>query len=346
MARDRKYIWYHIFGSMAFLFVPLLLSPRPPEETGYFSRPDIRDLIGNALMLLVFYLNYYWLIPVIYFKRRYALYLTGIVLAFIMICVLPSLLTGHIPWQPAPVPPMPMPDAHGMGPMPNGGSFPEQIRHHIFLFAIVILTSVLLRIRNRWFLAETARYNDELMHLKGQISPHFLFNTLNSIYSLVLIKDDAAPDAIIELSELMRYVLRDANQHKVPLEREIKYITSYISLQQARLGNTAPIHSQVQVGTNDLQIAPLILISFIENAFKHGVNPDAPSDINIIIQLSAQQLVLHVTNRKVSKRQVDGEGIGMENTIKRLQLLYPSRHQLNITENEEEFSVQLSMDLA
>ncbi|WPQ62250.1 sensor histidine kinase [Chitinophaga sancti] len=331
---------------MAFLFVPLLLSPRPPEETQYISRPDIRDLIGNALMLLVFYLNYYWLIPVIYFKRRYALYLTGIVLAFIMIGVLPSLLTGHIPWQPSPVPPMRMPDANGMGPMSNGRSFPVQISHHIFLFAIVILTSVLLRIRHRWFLVETARYNDELMHLKGQISPHFLFNTLNSIYSLVLSKDDAAPDAIIELSELMRYVLRDANQHKVPLEREIKYITSYISLQQARLGNTAPIHSQVQVGTNDLQIAPLILISFIENAFKHGVNPDAPSDINIIIQLTAQQLVLHVTNRKVSKRQVDGEGIGMENTIKRLQLLYPSRHQLNITENEDEFSVQLSMDLA
>ncbi len=345
MSGHRKYILYHILGSTAFLFVPLLLSPRPPEETGYFSRPDLRDLIGNSLMLLIFYLNYYWLIPVMYFKRKYVLYLSSIVLAFIMICVLPSLLTGYIPWQHAPVPP-PMPDAHGMGPMPNGGSFPEQIRHHVFLFAIVILTSVLLRIRSRWFQAETARYNDELTHLKGQISPHFLFNTLNSIYSLVLSKDEAAPDAIIELSELMRYVLRDAHQHKVPLEREIRYISSYIGLQQARLGNTAAIHSHIEVEQNDLQIAPLILISFIENAFKHGVNPDAPSDIVINIHLKEKQLALQVTNKKVSRRQVDGEGIGMENTLKRLQLLYPSAHHLNIKESKDEFSVQLSMDLA
>ena len=112
------------------------------------------------------------------------------------------------------------------------------------------------------------------------------------------------------------------------------------------MGNTAPILSNVQVGVNDLQIAPLILISFIENAFKHGVNPDAPSDILINIQLTGQQLKLQVTNKKVSKRQVDGEGIGIENTVKRLQLLYPSHHQLNITENDDEYAVQLSMDLA
>jgi LytS/YehU family sensor histidine kinase len=296
-------------------------------------------------MLLVFYINYFWLIPAMYFKRKYLLYGTCIAIALLLIIFLPSLLTGYIPWNRSPMPPppgIPPPDGAFRGVL----GFPGQIRHHIMLFAIVILTSVLLRIRSRWFQAETARYNDELVHLKGQISPHFLFNTLNSIYSLVLMKDEKAPDAIIELSELMRYVLRDASQHTVLLDKEVSYIRNFIALQQARLGNTVQIVSNINVPASGQQIAPLILISFIENAFKHGVNPDAPSDIVIMITLQGHQLELYVTNKKVSNRPVDGEGIGLENTVKRLQLLYPSRHQLLIEDNDSDFSIHLSMDLS
>ncbi|SFD02347.1 Histidine kinase [Chitinophaga sp. CF118] len=345
--RGNKYLIYHIIGSIAFLVLPLFLSPRPPEEIGFISRPTIRDFIGNFLMLFVFYLNYYLLIPVFYFKKKYIVYTFIVLTAFLLICLLPSLLTGYVPWGEHRQEMYVMPPAHGnwMPPHPMGGSFPEQIRHHVFLFMIVILASVLLRIRDRWFQAETARYNDELSHLKAQINPHFLFNTLNSIYSLALAKDDSAPDAIVELSDLMRYIIKDVDKDRVPLEKELKYINNYIALQQSRLGRTVKIVYEANVQAADKMIAPLIMISFIENAFKYGVNPDKISEIIIRLQLKENILSLYVANKKVAIAGVDGEGIGLENTMRRLQLLYPSRHQLHIEDTASDFSVQLSMHL-
>lgn len=339
-----KYLRYHILGSIAFLLLPLLLSPRPPEEIGFLSRPTIRDFIGNFLMLSVFYLNYYLFIPAFYFKKKYITYTFCIVAALLLICLLPSLLTGRIPWN-SPPPPIHSGLVDGMPPYPRGNHFTQEIRHHIFLFIIVMLSSVLLRVRERWFQAETARYNDELSHLKAQINPHFLFNTLNSIYSLALAKDDGAPDAIVELSELMRYIIKDADKHEVLLRKELAYLNNYIALQQSRLGRTVDIMYEVDVAPGDKMIAPLIIISFIENAFKYGVNPDKVSVITIKLELKQNVFSLYVANKKVTKAPVDGDGIGVENTKKRLQLLYPSRHELQIVDNDIDFSVNLIMHL-
>lgn len=336
-----KYLLYHVLGSIAFLVLPLLLSPRPPEELGFWSRPTIRDFTGNLLMLFVFYLNYYLLIPAFYFKKRYISYAFCMLTALLLICLLPSLLTGVAPWSDH----QPMLLADGMPPRPAGSRFAEEIRHQVFLFFIVILSSALLRVRERWFQAETARYNDELSHLKAQINPHFLFNTLNSIYSLVLAKDDGAPDAIVELSELMRYIIKDADKHEVLLEKELAYLNNYIALQQSRLGRTVSIGYETDVLPGDKMIAPLIMISFIENAFKYGVNPDKVSVITIQLQLKQNIFSLFVANKKVTRAPVDGDGIGIENTKKRLQLLYPSRHELQIVDNDIDFSVNLIMHL-
>jgi LytS/YehU family sensor histidine kinase len=294
-------------------------------------------------MLFVFYLNYYLFIPTLYFKKKYVAYTLGIVAALLLICLLPSLLTGRIPWNGQP--PMHTDFVNGMPPHPGGDTFTHEIRHHIFLFIIVMLASVLLRVRERWFQAETARYNDELTHLKAQINPHFLFNTLNSIYSLVLAKDDTAPDAIVELSELMRYIIKDADKHEVLLTKELTYLNNYIALQQSRMGNTVNIVYEADILPGDKMIAPLIIISFIENAFKYGVNPDKVSVITIRLQLEQHIFSLHVANKKVTKAPVDGYGIGVENTRKRLQLLYPSRHELQIVENDNDFFVNLTMHL-
>jgi LytS/YehU family sensor histidine kinase len=261
--------------------------------------------------------------------------------ALLLICLLPSLITGVVPWSNH----QPIHLDDGMPPRPAGSRFAEEIRHQVFLFFIVILSSALLRVRERWFQAETARYNDELTHLKAQINPHFLFNTLNSIYSLVLAKDDGAPDAIVELSELMRYIIKDADKHEVLLEKELAYLNNYIALQQSRLGRTVSIVYETDVLPGDKMIAPLIMISFIENAFKYGVNPDKVSVITIQLQLKKNIFSLYVANKKVTKTSVDGDGIGIENTKKRLQLLYPSRHELQIVDNDIDFSVNLIMHL-
>jgi sensor histidine kinase YesM len=184
----------------------------------------------------------------------------------------------------------------------------------------------------------------ELSMLKAQINPHFLFNTLNSIYALAIRKDEKTADAVVQLAELMRYIMNNANDNTIDLDKEINYISNYISLQRARLGETVRIDYHVNGKAIGEKITPLILISFIENAFKHGVNPDENSEIEVRISIDGHQLQLMVRNNKVRSVHNEG-GIGMKNTRARLQMLYAGRHSLETRENEQYYVVELKMDL-
>lgn len=282
-----------------------------------------REVIANVLMLGFFYLHYFILIPRLYFNKRRLLYVLSVLAGFLVICLLPAALTGRNPLQPA------------------------AVRHHISLFVVVVLGSLLLRVRSRWYLAEQAHYAAEMANLHAQINPHFLFNTLNSIYALAVRKDDDTPDAIVHLSGLMRYVTSDARQPAIPVQDELEYIQHYIALQRFRLGNTAIIHSTVQQEEPaPAGIAPLILITFIENAFKHGVNPEAASAISVHLNLYKKTLHLSVHNYKVAlPHQVLSSGIGVSNARERLELLYPGKHLLEISQDAHHYLVKLRMDL-
>jgi hypothetical protein len=343
-----KSLYYHIAGCIAFLAIPVFLFPHPPEEVGFlFSQPTLRDFMANVLMLAFFYLNFFVLIPRIYVRRQFVVYAICIAAGFLAITLLPSLLTGHNPFQPATVLfKMPQNNEHWMPPPPAGTSFMQEIKHHIFLFIAVVLFSLFISIRQRLFQAQEDKLNAELSSLKAQINPHFLFNTLNSIYALAVKKDDQIADAVINLSELMRYVIKDAHNNKVALEKELNYISNYIDLQKSRLGNTARIEFTTTGDVHGKEIAPLILITFIENAFKYGINPDEDSEIRIQIDVQNADLHLQVYNKKVkTMNSVSATGIGIKNTRERLQLLYPAKHQLTIVDNNAYFSVNLTMTL-
>ncbi|MES2776281.1 MAG: sensor histidine kinase [Bacteroidota bacterium] len=356
--RSASRIAWHLFACIAFLTLPLILSPHPAEQKNWvFSLPTLRDFLSSALMLIIFYANYYLLIPKLYFRKKYLLYVSCIVLGFLMVSFLPSILTGNNPLD-APVekqfqqrpspPPGEFEQQHIMPPRPAGSTFYQEIKHNIILFVAVILFSLLLSIRNRLFLAETARQNAELQFLKAQINPHFLFNTLNSIYSLAIQKDDKTADAVVQLSELMRYIIKDANSDEVSLEKELSYIDNFIELQRSRLGDTATIRYQVSGSPAGKKIAPLILVTFIENAFKHGVNPDEDSAIDISITINENQLHLKASNKKVP---VNGSGetsarIGIANAKERLALTYAGKHQLEITDATSFYTVNLLMELS
>lgn len=381
----RNSVIFQVLCSLLFLTQPVWLSTSPPGEHNFlFSRPTLRDFMANGLMLSFFYLHFYVLIPGLYFKKRYVVYAISLVSAIALICFLPSLLTGRNPFEPANTtvtssqPPAPrrqpteayrdhqqpppgpglahepdmpphQPIVHDTGAVPAGSTFYEEIKHHVFLLVAVIFFSLLLRIRSRLFEAETARHQAELANLKAQINPHFLFNTLNSIYALAVKKDDKTADAIINLSELMRYILRDGKDNRIPLQKELDYVQNYIDLQSARLGHTVDIRFSTieEAAAGRKEIAPLILISFIENAFKYGVNPDLKSIVTIHITEKENSLHLTVGNRKVATRKdVLSSGIGLDNTIERLRLLYPGKHQLDITENDTEYLVNLTIQLA
>jgi len=414
-----------VVGSFFFLALPLIISFRPPGEAAFlFTMPVIRDIITNAFILLFFYLNYYVFIPELFFNKNYWVYGICIVFGFLCICVIPSLITGHIPWQifhnppfhppvsgvgnhepvdhgaMAPGPPdhgatTPGPADHGsmtpgppdrgpmdsvpadhgpmtpgpagQGPMDTGRldqgpalpapgaeklsvtqsySFLQEISHSIYLYITVILFSNLLRTRGRLFQLQKEKINAELSSLKSQINPHFLFNTLNSIYALAVKKDDKTADAVINLAGLMRYMIKEAHGDRIALQKELDYLTNYVELQKARLRETASVSLSINGSAGVLEIAPLILITFVENAFKYGINPEMDSKISIAIDIREYELELRVSNSKVLISSLDlSTGIGLDNTRSRLELLYFKEHRLEITEDKDHYHVFLSIHL-
>ncbi len=217
----------------------------------------------------------------------------------------------------------------------------------IFRILLAFFLSGALVIYERWQKSERERLFAEVSFLKAQINPHFLFNTLNGIYTLVLKKSDRAADSVSKLSAIMRYVVTEATNEKVALEDEINYITNYLDLQKLRLTNTTQINYTVTGNPDGLQIEPLLLISFIENAFKYGVSTEHAGTIVISITIESGQIQLVVNNNKVNKSLLHNsvDGIGLDNTKKRLGQNYNNKHQLNIQNNEKEYSVNLILQL-
>ena len=213
------------------------------------------------------------------------------------------------------------------------------------LFIFVILFSLVIKTRNKLRSAEKEKLNAELSYLKAQINPHFLFNTLNSIYSLAIEKSDYTPIAVVKLSGMMRYVLTESSAQFVSLEKEINYIRDFVDLQKLRVGNTADVQFEISGDFIGSRIAPLILIAFIENAFKYGVNPDQKSEIVIQLSVSGKKLHLIVKNNKVIFNSDWSNQVGLDNTINRLDLIYPSKYTLHFRDKDNEYQVELLLEL-
>jgi hypothetical protein len=370
MNKGRKNIFYVIAGCLFFLALPLIVSTRPPEEPAFlFTMPVIRDVITNGVILLFFFINYDYFIPHLYFTRKYLAYGACILFCLLCICVIPVLLTGDIrPGGNRPPPEMrfqepvsPGPADQDGGPMDQGpaergamgrggvtwgNSVLLQMNHSIYLYIAVILFSILLRVRDRLYLLQKEKINAELSSLKSQINPHFLFNTLNSIYALAVKGDEKTADAVINLAGLMRYMIKEAHGDRISLQKELDYLTNYVELQKSRLRETAAVSLSIKGQAGALEIAPLILITFVENAFKYGINPDMESRISIDIDIHDGILDLSVFNTKVVISSLDlSTGIGLDNTRSRLEKLYYKKYRLEITDEKDYYTIFLSIHL-
>jgi LytS/YehU family sensor histidine kinase len=195
---------------------------------------------------------------------------------------------------------------------------------------------------------ENEKLHAELNYLKAQINPHFLFNTLHNLNYLVYAKSDRAIEVIIKLSNMMRYMIYDANKEKVMLRREIDYINDYIDLERIRLNYPFTVNQYIKGDVSAVMISPLIMLTFMENAFKHGVS-DQQLDCYIDIDLTVddRQLIYKVTNRKIGAHIQSNlkSGFGLHNVTKRLQLIYPDRHQLVISDDKDLYSISLTIKL-
>ncbi|NLP58542.1 sensor histidine kinase [Lutibacter sp. B1] len=225
--------------------------------------------------------------------------------------------------------------------------FPTAI---ILLLLFTVSTSIKLgiewyKIEKQKVVIESQKVNSELSFLKAQLNPHFLFNSLNSIYSLANKKSDQTTYAIVTLSELMRYMIYETNKEFISLQKEIDYIKNYILLQNLRLKDSSGVRFNVH-GNLDHSIEPLLLISFIENAFKYGTDYTGKTDINIKIKVEKNILTLSVSNYiSLNEKNDLNSGIGIHNIKSRLNLLYPNSHTLKIKEYDNLFEVELLLKL-
>jgi|SRR5690554_6122501 len=330
----------HIIGWCLLIFVPFFSTQQVYQNvlstSGIISYVPV--FVVSTILISNFYFNYFYLIPKYLFNQKYWQYFSLLLVAILST----SFLSGLI-FQVADL------NIHKIAETnPVIESIKPVIRlNGVLLLIVAIVTSTLLAVNNRLKETEKEKLSAQIASLKSQINPHFLFNTLNNIYATAINSSEKTADMVEKLSEMMRYTMKDTQKDMVSLEDEINYIDNYIELQKVRLDKSVKLEYDYNGDFYDYEIAPMLLIPFIENAFKHGVNAEQCSHIRIEISLKEDELHLTVSNRKVDIQSETAErsGLGIENTKHRLQLLYPSKHLLSIKETERDFLVSLHINL-
>jgi hypothetical protein len=331
----------------------------------------IDDWINISFFFIVFILNSYWLVPKYLFNRKYIIYTSSIVL-MISILIGGNLMIEQFKRSQEPVYMPPMELGPGMPPMELGSRMapplgykapPPPVEKPFFMVLIenliisllVIGASTAFKMMSQWINEEDKRKDiekeqlkTELALLRHQVSPHFFMNTLNNIHALVDIDTETAKDAIIRLSTLMRYLLYDTAKGNTSLPKEIEFIRSYISLMQLRFSKKVKIDIELPAHIPDIQIPPMMYISFLENAFKHGVSYQAESYVIFKLEIIEKRLNCQIKNSNPqSKKEVKSEysGIGLANIKKSLEILFKNDYILEIEDNASYFEVYLSIPI-
>lgn len=338
-----------------------------------------RDFSRYVLFIVFFYLNLAFLLPKLYDKRRLLLYWVSVFVSYVWICTLPffifpdnhgidpkfdffqNQISNQSPRNSSHTTDFQQPpenfspeqraqfEAHNFPPphMRKDDSFSRKYVSSILPFLFSFLSSFFLYQSIKKKEMERAKAKADLLNLRYQLQPHFLFNTLNSIYSLILIKSDDASEGILKLSNVMRYIVEESENDYVLLSKELFYIKDYIALQLMRTDASLDFNYAENGVTEDVKIVPMILLNYIENAFKYGVNAEENSKISIELKLEDTKLNFKVFNNIVNHSAADeSTKVGMKNTNERLEKLYPGKYALNIEENKKSYFVELNLDLS
>lgn len=306
-----------------------------------------RDVFNATVFIffhiVVSYFNNYFLIEWFLFKRKYLSYLLSLSLSVLLMCFPLAVATfKYIPLSQESV--------------SNIWTFDFFTYNFLLILFTVLLTTSIKLFRN-WYLKEQSNkelqklnVESELKFLKSQINPHFLFNNLNNLYALTLKQSELAPDAVLKLSNILRFGLYESQKQKVAIEDDIQFVRDYIELEKLRLGDRTEIILDVQGSTFGKMIEPFLFINFIENAFKHGANPSLAKsriDIMYVVDVEYNRLTFSISNTKpailneLDKAKVGG--IGLKNVQTRLNILYPNRHELKIVDETNKYTVTLTL---
>lgn len=288
----------------------------------------LMNCVAPMLMMIVFYLNYLWLTPKYFVsgKHRYYLLINTILVTVLGVAQNYWMNYAHELFYSVPPPPRHF----------TFLDFIIFVLRDIFNLAIFSTMATALVLAFRWqhnedarLEAEAARSDAELRNLRSQVNPHFLLNTLNNIYALTAIDQTRAQDAIMQLSQLLRHILYDNQEAEVPLKDEIKFLENYINLMKIRLSGNVDVRFDSNVSRPDLRVAPLLVVSLVENAFKHGISPTEPSFVHVSLSTDNNQLVCRIENSNHPKTESDrsGHGVGLEQVQQRLDLSYDGQYE-------------------
>ena len=329
-----------LFAAVSFfILLHLFKTGRDPIKVDY-----VYTVLFLVTMLPALYFNLYWVMPKLEKSKRWMAALT--VLVFVtafLVWLNVELFSRWSVWL--------FPDYFFI-------SYYSPFEIALFFLAFLSITT-LLKFSKSWFRvnelkqklleAEKRGVQSELKALKAQINPHFFFNTLNSIYAMSLAKDDRLPGTVLQLSGLMRYLLYESKEDTMLLQKEISILTDYAALQLIRSGDNLHFKMNLEGEVTDQRIAPLLFMTFLENAFKHGAKGDVNQTyVLLTLKINRNKLEFRIGNNKGRIDPVENEehrGLGLENVKRRLELLYPDRHQLVISEDDKSYNVELDIQI-
>ncbi len=344
---DNRIAQHLLFWSAYFIFLFLISLMRSNEGRDVsFHLPF--EFMQIAVMISVVYLNLNILIPRYFERRKFFLY--GL-LMITLVLVNGGIIVSFMRLFPEFSPPFILKDRP---------SYMFVIPMAFMQLSLVAVTSALhfMRVNQRLQQEalsvkdlESRQLKAELDSLKAQVNPHFLFNSLNNIYSHSLLESPQTPELILKLSGLLNYIIYECQDEQVPLEKEMEFLTNYIALEKVRIDESVQVDLRIEISDTTMMIAPLLFVPLIENAFKYGVNisSDKPS-IDVEFKQEFSELRFKCTNLRdnfedAAKSVVSVGGIGLENVRKRLDLIYPGKHSFEIMDDGHQFSVEMVIKL-
>jgi DNA-binding CsgD family transcriptional regulator len=387
----RLTIALHFIVSILFILSPWFFMPprHYGEPVGYYHLETMAFVGINIWCVCFFYWNSLVLLPRFLLQEKHKIYWLTLATSLAVFTGILFLLRAKMPSAPPPHVPTHFENNIHLdhSQPPNTPDFAPHFKHPhphrppFTKFFLLLLgawcLSTLLAFAKKWrtlaqkqIETEAQQKTQELAALRAQINPHFLFNTLNNIYSLTQINADAAGDAILQLADFMRYVVQEGDKTAIPLLKEVAYIEHFIALQRLRLNDLTKINLNISGNTDNTHLAPLLLMPFIENAFAYGVSTRLATTILIDIAVENQilneklenkpqneiissaipknnpkKIILKVENAIIKTQHSKGSGVAIANTKRRLELLYPNRHTLTITETAERYVVVCSIEV-
>lgn len=334
---------YHSLFWLGLLFLLTIVeweSTRSPQRF-LFIFIFTNEIINVFFYAVIVYFNFFYLIPNYLSKNKFLTYCSLLLLAALILTPL-KMIAFYFKFS-------------GM-PLYQENLILNQNWYFLFMF-LIAGSSTVVKIITDWVRAvrekqelETRTMQTELRFLKSQINPHFLFNTLNSLYALTLKKSEKAPEIVIKLSEMMRYMLYECNEKQVPLSNEVHYIRNYLELEKLRQSQNVAIDFEVEGHVSDQRVAPLMFVPFIENSFKHGLNNQISQGfVNMRLSVDGQLVNFYIENSKAPALPVQEHrrsgGIGLVNVRRRLDILYPGNYELKIDDTPTTYGVNLFLNL-